>query len=64
MDLTYDDAYGIAGSPDKHNLKTGGQIPVAIIAEVDRKVDDGSPYYRRISVLRVSGKWQHSADRE
>ena len=27
----------------KHNLKTGGQIPVEIIAEVDRKIDDGKP---------------------
>ncbi len=29
--------------PAKHNLKTGGQVPVEIIAEVDRKIDDGKP---------------------
>ena len=29
--------------PKKHNLKTGGQVPVEIIAEVDRKIDDGKP---------------------
>ena len=27
----------------RHNLKTGNQIPVAIVAEVDRKIDDGIP---------------------
>lgn len=26
----------------RHNLKTGNQIPVEIVAEVDRKVDDGN----------------------
>ncbi len=26
----------------RHNLKTGGQIPSDLLAEVDRKVDDGS----------------------
>ncbi|HTS52404.1 MAG TPA: hypothetical protein VMH26_03955, partial [Burkholderiales bacterium] len=30
--------------PSKHNLKTGSQVPVEIIAEVDRKIDDGQPY--------------------
>jgi hypothetical protein len=25
-------------------VKTGSQVPVEIIAEVDRKVDDGKPY--------------------
>jgi hypothetical protein len=28
----------------KHNLKTGNQVPVEIVAEVDRKIDDGLPY--------------------
>ena len=32
-----------APRPKKHNLKTGGQVPVEIIAEVDRKIDDGKP---------------------
>ena len=27
----------------KHNLKTGSQVPVEIMAEVDRKIDDGKP---------------------
>jgi SH3-like domain-containing protein len=26
----------------RHNLKTGNQIPVEIMAELDRKIDDGN----------------------
>jgi prepilin-type N-terminal cleavage/methylation domain-containing protein len=44
LDLIYDNAYGLAGSPPRYNLKSGGQIAVGIIAEVDRKIDDGMPY--------------------
>lgn len=45
LQLVYDHTYGPSGGTpaDKHNLKTGGQIPVEIITEVDRKVDDGLP---------------------
>ncbi|OGA25645.1 MAG: hypothetical protein A3I02_09520 [Betaproteobacteria bacterium RIFCSPLOWO2_02_FULL_67_26] len=48
MQLVYDTVYGqtggVTGSSNRHNLKTGPQIPVDIIAEVDRKIDDGLPY--------------------
>ena len=47
MQIVYDGIYGIGTTatpqPAKHNVKTGGQIPVEIIAEVDRKIDDGKP---------------------
>jgi prepilin-type N-terminal cleavage/methylation domain-containing protein len=50
VELVYDGLYGAAtaasgtgSSPAKHNLKTGSQVPVEIIAEVDRKIDDGKP---------------------
>jgi len=44
IELIYDNVYGTtAGKPFKHNLKTGSQVPVEIVAEVDRKVDDGLP---------------------
>ena len=47
MQIVYDGVYGIGTTttqqPQKHNVKTGGQIPVEIIAEVDRKIDDGDP---------------------
>jgi prepilin-type N-terminal cleavage/methylation domain-containing protein len=43
--LVFDGVYGIASAGAvRHNLKTGAQIPVEIIAEVDRKIDDGLPY--------------------
>ena len=41
-DSTYDDPSGPNPTP-RHNLKTGSQIPSDILAEVDRKVDDGNP---------------------
>lgn len=45
MQLIYDGIYNIASAgAARHNLKTGPQIPVEIITEVDRKIDDGLPY--------------------
>jgi prepilin-type N-terminal cleavage/methylation domain-containing protein len=44
MQLVYDANYADSGTPvNKHNLKTGNQVPVEILAEVDRKIDDGNP---------------------
>jgi prepilin-type N-terminal cleavage/methylation domain-containing protein len=43
LDLAYDSAYADLGvPPSRHNLKTGGQLPVAMLATVDRKIDDGN----------------------
>lgn len=43
LQLVWDNNYTAAAAPPaKHNLKTGNQIPVEILAEVDRKVDDGN----------------------
>ena len=44
IELAYNDTYADSNSPvvRRHNVKTGNQIPVEIIAEVDRKVDDGN----------------------
>jgi prepilin-type N-terminal cleavage/methylation domain-containing protein len=46
LQVIYDFTYGDPTVPpgSKHNLKTGSQVPVEIIAEVDRKIDDGRPY--------------------
>ena len=44
IQLIYDNVYGPGTGAAKHNLKTGSQIPVDIMAEVDRKIDDGLPY--------------------
>jgi len=43
LQIIYDAVYADSGTPvNKHNLKTGAQIPVEIISEVDRKIDDGN----------------------
>jgi prepilin-type N-terminal cleavage/methylation domain-containing protein len=46
LQVKYDAVYGDPGGspPAKHNLKTGTQVPVEILAEVDRKIDDGLPF--------------------
>ncbi len=46
LQLIYDEKYGdpTATNAKRHNLKTGNQVPVNILAEVDRKIDDGLPY--------------------
>lgn len=43
LQFIHDDVYQDAVTPaEKLNLKTGSQIPVEIMAEVDRKIDDGN----------------------
>ena len=49
--VIYDAVYGTGGGATRHNIKTGNQIPSDIMAEIDRKVDDGNP---------VSGTFQFS----
>ena len=47
LQLIYDGEYGdpaVTTNAKRHNLKTGNQVPVNILAEVDRKIDDGLPY--------------------
>ena len=42
--MRYDNIYGDSGTAaNRHNLKTGNQVPADILAEIDRKVDDSSP---------------------
>ena len=44
LQLINDGAYSDAGTPPiVLNIKTGGNVPAAIVAELDRKVDDGAP---------------------
>lgn len=43
LDLQFDALYQGAGTANRHNLKTGNQVPSDILAEIDRKIDDGSP---------------------
>ncbi len=44
MQLIYDNVYADIATPppSRHNLKTGPRVPVDILAEIDRKIDDGN----------------------
>ncbi|HUL42047.1 MAG TPA: prepilin-type N-terminal cleavage/methylation domain-containing protein [Burkholderiales bacterium] len=42
-DNNYDVQVGDPAATARHNLKTGNQIPVEILTEVDRKIDDANP---------------------
>ncbi len=45
LEVVYDGNYGLNNSGiARHNLKTGAQIPVNVVMELDRKIDDGRPY--------------------
>jgi prepilin-type N-terminal cleavage/methylation domain-containing protein len=52
IQVMYDAVYGAGPPPVRHNIKTGNQIPSEILAEIDRKTDDGNP---------VGGVFQFSA---
>ena len=45
MQLIYDSTYSDTATPipSVHNIKTGINVPATILAEVDRKLDDGLP---------------------
>jgi prepilin-type N-terminal cleavage/methylation domain-containing protein len=43
IQVIYDAVYGTGTPAVRHNIKTGNQIPSDILAEIDRKVDDGNP---------------------
>lgn len=45
MGVAFDGQYGLSGGgAPRHNLKSGPMIPVEVLAELDRKTDDGKPY--------------------
>jgi Tfp pilus assembly protein PilV len=46
VDLTLDNLYGdpAQSMTTRHSLKTGNQMPVEILAEMDRKIDDGNAF--------------------
>jgi prepilin-type N-terminal cleavage/methylation domain-containing protein len=52
LQVIYDANWGYSTNPtSRHNIKTGNQIPAEILAEIDRKMDDGLP---------ASGRFQFS----
>jgi prepilin-type N-terminal cleavage/methylation domain-containing protein len=64
IQLIYDKVYADAAPTDRHNLKTGNQVPVEVIAEVDRKIDDGNAVTGtvRFSVYTSSGTAPSATD--
>jgi prepilin-type N-terminal cleavage/methylation domain-containing protein len=52
IQLIFDNVYGPGGGLPRHNIKTGNQIPAQILAEIDRKIDDGNP---------IGGDFQYSS---
>ncbi|HEY7743375.1 MAG TPA: prepilin-type N-terminal cleavage/methylation domain-containing protein [Burkholderiales bacterium] len=43
IQVIYDAAYGAGTGAQRHNIKTGNGIPSELLAEIDRKIDDGNP---------------------
>lgn len=59
LQVVYDGVYGAgtATTPStlRHNIKTGAQFPVELIAETDRKIDDGMPNTGGFQFSRYQG---------
>jgi len=59
MQLAFDGLWGKDSNRStpvaRHSVKTGNQIPVEIVAEIDRKIDDGLPYAGAFQFSTYSG---------
>ena len=59
LQIIYDGVNGsgtsAAPNPPRHNIKTGSQIPVHLLAEADRKIDDGMPNTGGFQFSRYQG---------
>jgi len=56
LQLAFDDNWGYsANTVARHNLKTGNYVPAAVLAEVDRKIDDGLPGTGRFQFSAYAG---------
>ena len=45
MQIAFDGQYGLSsGGTPRHSVKSGPQVPVQVLMELDRKIDDGKPY--------------------
>jgi Tfp pilus assembly protein PilE len=54
--IIYDANWGYSGNTAlRHNIKTGNQVPVTVLSEVDRKIDDGRPGSGRFQFSRYAG---------
>lgn len=68
VQVIFDSSWGYSGNTARrHNIKTGNQVPVEILAEVDAKIDDGLPASGRFQFSAYSGAgaapdWGGAAD--
>ncbi len=52
MHLGHDKRWG-AGAAERHNVKSGDFVPVEVLAEADRKIDDGRPFSGHFQFTQV-----------
>jgi hypothetical protein len=56
LHIAFDNNWGYsANSVERHNVKTGNYVPAAVLAEVDRKIDDGSAGAGRFQFSTYAG---------
>jgi hypothetical protein len=56
LEIAFDSSWGYSGNTiTRHNIKTGNNVPVQILAEVDRKSDDGRPGSGRFQFSTYAG---------
>jgi prepilin-type N-terminal cleavage/methylation domain-containing protein len=62
LTLVFDKVYGDGKQSERHNLKTGPNVPVEIVSEIDRKTDDGLPYSGSFQFSNTSTTTTTAAD--
>lgn len=56
METVTDNVWGYSGNTmSRNNIKTGNYVPAAVLAEVDRKIDDGRPGSGRLRFSTYAG---------
>jgi hypothetical protein len=56
LNIVFDGNYADAtASPSRHNLKTGAAVPSDILAEMDRKIDDGDAVHGSFRAQLLGG---------
>src|SRR5262245_25615119 len=56
LEIVFDTNFGYSGNTlSRHNIKTGNDIPAAVLAEVDGKIDDGLPGSGRFRFSTYAG---------
>jgi hypothetical protein len=54
--IVYDSNWGYSSNNvARHNIKTGNYVPAAVLAEVDRKIDEGRPGSGRFQFSTYAG---------